>query len=75
MLALAERIKGITKSRSDIAYLPYEEVYGQGFEDIRRRAPDTARIRDLLGWQLTYSLDETIGEIVKYEQKENRDKR
>ena len=73
--ALAERIKGITMSRSDVAYVPYEKVYGRGFEDIRRRAPDTARIRDLLGWHPTYSVDETIEEIVEFEQKEIQDKR
>ena len=72
--ALAERIKGITESRSDIVYVPYEEVYGRGFEDIRRRAPSTSRIRDLLGWQPAYSLDETIGQIVEFQQKEIQDK-
>jgi UDP-glucose 4-epimerase len=71
--ALAERVKQITKSTSDIVRVPYEEVYGQGFEDIRRRAPDTTRIRQLIKWNPTRSLDKTIEEIVEFEQRKIRE--
>lgn len=64
---LAERIKRVTESKSDIIHVPYEEVYGRGFEDIRRRAPDTTRIRELLGWNPTRSLDETTGDTMEFE--------
>jgi UDP-glucose 4-epimerase len=54
---LAERVKRITGSRSEIVRIPYAEAYAPGFEDMQRRVPDTTRIHDLLGWSPTVSLD------------------
>ena len=41
---LAERVRAITRSDSEIIVVPYEEAYGEGFEDMRRRVPDTSKI-------------------------------
>lgn len=60
MQALAELVRKILGSRSEITHVPYEEAYAAGFEDMARREPDIGRIRALLGWQPTVSLDETI---------------
>src|SRR5262249_35307212 len=49
MLELAQRIKTMTASASEIVLVPYEHAYGAGFEDIRLRVPDLARLRDLIG--------------------------
>ena len=57
---LAERIKAITDSPSEIVYVPYAEAYAAGFEDMRRRVPDTARINRLLGWRPEVTLDEIL---------------
>ncbi|HEY64137.1 MAG TPA: NAD-dependent epimerase/dehydratase family protein [Caldilineae bacterium] len=57
---LARRVKRITESRSPIVYVPYDEAYAPGFEDMRRRVPDISRIQALLGWQPTIPLDETL---------------
>ena len=61
---LAERVKALTRSRSPIVPVPYEEAYGPGFEDMARRVPDTTRIFSLLGWQPRYRLEDTLGEIL-----------
>lgn len=61
--ALAERIIAITGSRSTIRFVPYEEAYGAGFEDMRRRVPDNSLARDLIGFVPSTSIDEIIWSV------------
>jgi UDP-glucose 4-epimerase len=71
IMELAERVKALTGSRSQIITVPYELAYASpGFEDMQRRVPDTARIQELLGWQATRSLDEILQSVIEYEQGE-----
>jgi UDP-glucose 4-epimerase len=58
MLELAARVKDLTGSDSEIVLVPYEEAYGEGFEDMRRRVPDTAKIEEMLHWRPTTTLDD-----------------
>jgi UDP-glucose 4-epimerase len=60
ILQLAERILRRTASNSSIDKIPYDEAYERGFEDMRRRVPDTTKIRSLIGWQPTYDLNQII---------------
>src|SRR5512135_3204418 len=48
---LAERVKALTGSKSEIVYIPYERAYGEGFEDMPRRVPELAKIHSLLGYR------------------------
>jgi UDP-glucose 4-epimerase len=64
--ALAERIKALTGSHSDIIYIPYEEAYGEGFEDMPRRVPDIRKIRELIGYRPTKSLDQILQSVIEY---------
>ncbi len=57
---LAERVKVVTESHSEIVHIPYTEAYAPGFEDMRRRVPDTSRIQGLLGWHPQLSLDQIL---------------
>ena len=57
---LADRVKRITRSRSEVVRIPYTEAYAPGFEDMQRRVPDTTRINDLLGWSPRISLDDIL---------------
>src|SRR5215211_692771 len=66
--ALAERVRDTLGSNSEIVYIPYEEAYGPGFDDMRRRVPDLTRAKDLLGWEPKYSIDETIMQIAAHMQ-------
>ena len=43
--------------------VPYDQAYGPGFEDMRHRAPDIARITETIGWQPLMSLDETLSRV------------
>jgi len=64
---LAQRVLAATGSRSAVRLVPYDEAYAQGFEDMRRRVPDTTKIRRWLGWQPTQSLDEILRAMVAVE--------
>jgi len=63
ILALAQRIIELLESRSQIAFIPYEQVYAKGFEDMARRVPDTTRIRQLINWTPERSLDDIILDV------------
>ncbi len=60
---LAQRVRAITGSDSPIVYVPYEDAYAPGFEDMRRRVPDISRIQGLLDWRPRIPLDETLARI------------
>ena len=67
ILDLAERAKAMTHSVSPLIRVPYNEAYAPGFEDMRRRLPDIARINKLIGWQPTRSLDETLKRVIEHQ--------
>ncbi len=64
ILALAQRVKDVTGSRSDIVTVPYDQAYEAGFEDMPRRVPDISRIRSLTGWAPTRTLTDIIERVV-----------
>lgn len=57
---VAERIRALTGSRSEIVYVPYTSAYGPDFEETRRRVPDVTRARQILGFEAQISLDEGL---------------
>jgi UDP-glucose 4-epimerase len=63
MLGLAERIRTFLGSSSEIVFVPYDEAYEAGFEDMHRRRPDTSRIHDLIGWEPVLDLDAVIRDV------------
>jgi len=63
---LAERVKHLTASKSEIVYIPYERAYGEGFEDMPRRVPDLAKIQSLLGYRPRKSLEEILSRVIDY---------
>ena len=60
ILQLAERVRARVGSDVPIELVPYDVAYGEGFEDMERRQPDTARIQGMIGWEPRHSLDEII---------------
>ena len=62
---LAEKIRDIPGSTSEIIYVPYDEAYEAGFEDMQRRRPDTTRISNLLGWAPTRDLDQIVADVAE----------
>ncbi len=70
ILQLAERVRDLAGSTSEIRCIPYEEAYEAGFEDFRRRIPSLEKIERLTGWKPTTPLDDTIRQILDYQRKE-----
>jgi UDP-glucose 4-epimerase len=64
--ALAQRIKELTGSQSPIVVVPYEQAYEAGFEDMPRRVPEIAKIRELVGYRPTVELDEILRRVIEY---------
>jgi UDP-glucose 4-epimerase len=61
---LAERVRELAGSRSEIVTIPYDEAYGGGFEDMSRRVPDSAKIERVIGWSPTRQLDEIVSDVL-----------
>ncbi len=64
---LAEFIIDRADSTSSICYLPYDEAYSAGFEDLRRRVPDISKIGAEIGWTPTYLLPKILDDMIAYE--------
>ncbi len=64
---LAERVVEATGTSSAITSIPYEIAYGQGFEDMHRRIPDTTKIHAALGWQAERTLDDIVRDVIAFE--------
>lgn len=65
IMDLARRIQRLTGSSSEIFLVPYEQAYGPGFDDMKRRVPDLRRASELLGWGPSRTLDEIILEMAE----------
>jgi len=70
---LAELVVRKTNSSSSFKYISYETLKLSGFEDMKRRIPNTDKIRDLTGWRPEHNLEKIVSDIVE-NRKELRDK-
>ncbi len=67
ILDLARRVLDMTGSKSELAFVPHDEVYGLGVEDVLHREPSIKKIGDAIGWAPTRSLDEILADVVEFE--------
>ncbi len=72
ILELTQRIKKQTGSSSEITLVPFNKAFQKSFEDIPRRVPDTTKIRELIGWEPTRSLDDILEETIARTREELR---
>ena len=63
---LAKKVIEQTNSKSEIVYVPYEEAYGDGFEDMERRVPNIELIKSLVGWEPKRDLSSMITDIAEF---------
>ena len=63
---LAKRVKELTKSNSEIVFVPYDEAYEEGFEDMPRRVPDTTKINKLVGFEPKMKLDGILESVISF---------
>src|SRR5262245_34495175 len=62
---LAARIRDLCGSRSTIELVPYEQIYGRSFEDMRRRVPDLRKIRRFVGYMPQVGLDQLLEAVIR----------
>jgi UDP-glucose 4-epimerase len=63
---LAELVIARTGSTSTIVNVPFEEVYGEAFEDMTRRAADTTKLEATTGFRCETSLEETLDSMIQF---------
>ena len=66
ILELAQRVKELTGSDSELVFIPYDQVYGLGIEDTLHREPAIDKIREAIGWSPTRTLDEILADVVDH---------
>lgn len=68
---LAQKIQAITRSNSEIVYIPYDVAYESGFEDMRIRVPDLSRAQRLIDYQPNHGLDAILQAVLQHMQSES----
>ncbi|HEX6252379.1 MAG TPA: GDP-mannose 4,6-dehydratase [Gemmatimonadaceae bacterium] len=68
ILDLAERVKAMTGSRSEIVFIPYAVAYEENFEDMPRRVPCLEKIGRTIGWAPTIALTEILESVIEHQQ-------
>ncbi len=63
MLSLAQRVKSILNSKSEIIHQSYQEVFGDGFEDMNKRTPNLKKIESFINWKPRIGLNQIIRDI------------
>jgi len=66
ILELAQRVKGLLGSSSPITFVPYDQAYTAGFEDMPRRVPSLTKIHRLIGYRPTLGLDGILKSVNEY---------
>ncbi len=61
---LAGRVVTAAASGSTLRLVPYAEVYERDFEDMRRRVPDTSKLRALTGWRPSRTLSDILEQSI-----------
>jgi UDP-glucose 4-epimerase len=67
ILDLAKLVKEMTHSSSEIVFVPYDQAYEEGFEDMQRRLPDLSKIERIIGYKPTMDLPDLLALIIAHE--------
>ena len=67
VVASAREVLRRTGSSSFLRYVPYSEAYGPGFADLRRRAPDTTKLRETIGYAPHTPLGDILDRVIAHE--------
>jgi len=63
---LAQKVKEMTESSSEIEHIPYEKAYGPGFEDMERRRPNIGKLKSCIDFEPSYDLESIIKSVIDY---------
>ncbi len=63
---LADRVRTLTRSTSELVFIPYDEVYGQGIEDMIHRRPSVEKVHAAIGWGSTLDLERILADVIDH---------
>ncbi len=66
IIDLAHKVIALTKSSSPLVFVPFEEAYGEGIEDMLHRIPAIDKIRAAIGWEPTLGLDRILADVIAH---------
>jgi nucleoside-diphosphate-sugar epimerase len=66
IIDLAERVRQLANSSSELTFIPYDEVFGQGIEDMLHRSPSIEKIQRTIGWRPKRDLDEILRDVIAH---------
>jgi UDP-glucose 4-epimerase len=69
ILDLAARVLEVTSSSSELEFIPYDQVYGQGIEDMLHRAPAIEKVQAAIDWRPDHNLDEILADVLGHFQR------
>lgn len=67
IIELARRVVERLGSSSEIELIPFEDAYGEGFEELGRRKPDITALTNLTGWLPQLSVNDAIDDLAEYQ--------
>jgi len=70
---LADLVRTLVPTTSDVRHIPYREAYGSGFEDMQRRVPDLSKITAAIGYQPRFSVRDTLSDVIESVRAELKD--
>ena len=70
---LAETVVRLINPALEIEHVPYEQAFSPGFEDIRFRVPDLARVREAIGYRPRYNLEDIVREVIAWKKSQRAD--
>jgi UDP-glucose 4-epimerase len=70
---LAERVRELADADVPISHIPYDEAYGDGFEDMRRRTPDMTKLEETIGMRPERDLDTILRDVIAHERAQQQD--
>jgi UDP-glucose 4-epimerase len=65
IIDLADRIRQALGSSSELEFVPFDQVYGQGIEDMLHRIPSIAKVAAAVGWKPEKSLDDILADVIE----------
>ena len=66
IIELARRVIALTDSRSQLEFVPYDQVYGLGIEDTLHREPSIDKVNDAIGWLPSLDLDRILADVIDH---------
>jgi UDP-glucose 4-epimerase len=66
IIDLARRVVDVTGSDSDLVFVPHDEVYGVGIEDVLHREPSIEKIGAAIGWRPSLDLDRILADVIDH---------